>query len=352
MAKILYALMGDARGHFSRSLSVAQHMPQHEYLFLGGGAVLEMREMGYHVEELPMLATYYKHGRVDVPGTVANAARILCGRGKILQRLAELIRAFDPDLILSDYEYFTPLAARRLGRPCYSLDHQHVLTHCRYTPPTGQIYPRWLTFVPILGLYSNATRFLVSSFYELPPKTPQTEIFPPVLRQLVKNYRPFSGEHALVYMGNGVYEDIIPSLTARDRLFYVYGFGQRPAQGNVVFRPKSTGQFMEDLASCSYVISNGGHSLISEALYFGKPILCFPIPNVYEQFLNGHFLANSGFGLSSVDLKTHGQLLDAMEKGREGFAATIAKHNFWGNDKITARLQELMGTDRDLKIAE
>jgi uncharacterized protein (TIGR00661 family) len=343
MGKILYSLMGDARGHFSRCLSVAQHMPEHEYLFLGGGNALEFRELGYHAEELPMLATYYKHGRLDIAHTVGNAARILTQRDRIVQRAAEIIRAFDPDLILTDYEYFTPLAAERLDRPCYSLDHQHALTHCRYERPPGQLLARALLFAPLLGLYSKASRFLVSSFFELPPKAPNVEVFGPILRRLVKDFTPCQGEHALVYMSLGVSENVLPLLEGRDRKFLIYGFGERPARKNLEFRPKSIEGFMRDLASCSYVVSNGGHSLLSEALYFGKPVLCFPIPNLYEQFINGHFLEASGFGLSSLGATPRDALLDAMESRRESFAAALAQRNFWGNDRIATRLNELMG---------
>lgn len=343
MSKILYSLMGDARGHFSRCLSVAQHMPEHEYLFLGGGTALEFREYGYHAEELPMLATYYKHGSLDIAHTVGNAVRTLAQRDRIVTRAAEIIRAFDPDLILTDYEYFTPLAAKRLGRPCFSLDHQHALTHCRYDAPQGQHLSRWLLFAPLLGMYSKASRFLVSSFFELPPKAPNVEVFGPILRRLVKGYSPSQGEHALVYMSLGVYEDVLPLLERQDRKFHIYGFGERPARKNLEFRPKSTEGFMRDLASCRYVVSNGGHSLLSEALYFGKPVLCFPIPNLYEQYINGHFLETSGYGLSFMGATPHEQLLNAMEAQLDAFAATIAKQNFWGNDRLAARLNELMG---------
>lgn len=346
MAKILYAVMGDARGHLSRSLSVAQHMPQHEYLFLGGGAVLELREMGYNVEEAPMLATYYKEGRVDFGRTVGNAVRTLCSRRSIVARLAAIIEAFDPDLILSDYEHFTPLAARRLGRPCYSLDHQHLLTHCRYAHPPGNTLARWMTFAPILGLYSNATRYLVSSFYQLPPKSDDTEVVPPILRSLVKNYKPRQEDHALVYFSGGVYSSLLPYLEGRKQKYHVYGFGQLPERGNLIFRPTSTEGFMEDLASCCYVVSNGGHSLISEALFFGKPIVCIPIHFLYEQILNAHFLAACGFGEYVMAPAAVVGMCEAMEARREEYAERIKAQDFWGNDCIATRLQELIEAGR------
>jgi UDP:flavonoid glycosyltransferase YjiC (YdhE family) len=36
MSRICYGVMGDARGHLSRALAIAQELPQHEFLFIGG----------------------------------------------------------------------------------------------------------------------------------------------------------------------------------------------------------------------------------------------------------------------------------------------------------------------------
>ena len=45
---------------------------------------------------------------------------------------------FQPDVTMSDYEYFVPRAARRAGLPCLSVDHQHVITACRHPVPWTQ----------------------------------------------------------------------------------------------------------------------------------------------------------------------------------------------------------------------
>ena len=97
MARILYAIMGDARGHLSRSLSVAQQMDQHEFLFAGGNNVLELREKDYRVYELPILGTYYKDTRADIVATIRNALRLLFRRGEIIKGVIKKIEEFKPD---------------------------------------------------------------------------------------------------------------------------------------------------------------------------------------------------------------------------------------------------------------
>ncbi len=342
MARILYGIMGDARGHLSRSLSVVQHMQGHEFLFAGGGTVLELRDHDYEVYELPMLSTLYKDTRVDFVGTGANALRVLCGRAGIVNGLIKVIERFKPDLIISDYEFFVPLAARRMGLPCLSLDHQHVLTHCAYVPPPSQQLNRMLTCIPIMRLYSNATKYMVSSFYELPPKNQlSTEVVPPILRKDVRDFAPLSGDHVLVYSSAGAYKVLLPYLEKLHRPCHIYGYGDITNRGNLVFKPRSVHGFLQDLSTCCYVISNGGHNCISEALYYGKPVMCLPIHFLYEQFMNGHFLKDFGFGEYSMEVKKIDSKLRHIDNNIENYTRQIVKFNFWGNDQVVDRLQQM-----------
>ena len=72
MARILYGLMGDSRGHLNRALILARELPHHEFLFVGGQKALEIRGHGYNLEEIPLIETYYRNNSVDVAATVWN----------------------------------------------------------------------------------------------------------------------------------------------------------------------------------------------------------------------------------------------------------------------------------------
>jgi len=336
--------MGDARGHMSRSLAVAQTLAHHEFLFVGGGVVRELKQLGYLVEDLPMASTFFRDNRVDFPSTIANAVRVLAGRSSTIARLAAIIRSFDPDLIVTDYELFTPLAAHKLGRQCISLDHQHVLTHCVYDVPPQEKLNRFLTCFSVRHLYSAADRFLIISFFPLPPADPsRTEVWPPVLRRAVKDHQASQGDHALVYLSVNTFETLLPVLQSIDRKFLVYGFGDRPAASNLTFKPPSVDGFLEDMASARYVVTTGGHSTISEALYFGKPVLCYPIESAYEQFLNAHFLSKWGFGEHASGIRTTRSVLEHFEVRLGEYASRIQGHDFFGNHRVAGRLEEIMG---------
>jgi uncharacterized protein (TIGR00661 family) len=296
------------------------------------------------VESAPMASTLYAGGRVDLPGTFLHAMRVFRSRGAAIRRTAAIIEDFDPNLILSDYEYFTPLAARRAGRTCVSLDHQHILTHCLYPHPKGQFLSRWLTCSIVRHLYSACERFLVLSFFHFPPRDPNvTEVLPPVLRREVLRREPSDGDHILVYLNPHVSQGLLPMLGSTDRRVVVHGLGRRPARGNLLFKAPSTEEFLVDLASCCYVVANAGHTLMSEALHYGKPVLSFPVPFAYEQYINAHFLECMGFGKRvTLDL-ANGAVLDGFESRLGEYRSRIRTHHFAGNEEVTARLEALIG---------
>ena len=346
MARILYGVMGDASGHVNRAKIIAQELRHHEFLFVGGNRIQDLRAAGYLVEEVPLASTIYKGNSVDVLATMVNASKVF-GIGKsIVKRLADVIRQFDPHLIVSDYEYFTPLAARSLGRMCVSLDHQHILTCCTNVTLKGHYLSRFMTNSVIRVFYSNSLLHLIVSFFKLPPRDPSTtEIFPAILRREVTQYKPEEADHVLVYQTSPTFQRLFPLMESLNRPFYVYGFGTRPSHGNIVFKAPSVQGFLEDLATCQYVITNGGHNVISEALYLGKPVFSFPISYAYEQLINGYFLSELGYGAYSTAPNCSVQLLRSFEERLDDYRFRIRGGNYFGNELVAQRLEELIGCD-------
>jgi uncharacterized protein (TIGR00661 family) len=343
MGRILYGVMGDAGGHVSRSLAIAEQLKGHEVVFVGGGRVAELARAGHSVFAIPSLGTVLRDQRVDTVRTVAHCADALRQSPSVIARLTAFIREFDPDLIVTDYEYFLPRAARRLGMPCISVDRQHALTLCRYRPPAGHRLSRVLTSGIIRRLYSAASHYLICSFAPMQPIDPDlAEVLPPVLRRDVLSVEPGEGDHAVVYM-RGVPLDWVRALVGgRRRRFLVYGFGIDQEEGNLCLRRNSSERFLADLASCAYVISNGGHNVISEALYYKKPLLCFPVRLFYEQLLNAHLLAEAGYGAWHEADRGARAAVDAFEEELPGFLARVAARRPWDSQAIASRLQGLM----------
>lgn len=58
----------------------------------------------------------------------------------------------------------------------------------------------------------------------------------------------------------------------------------RKNDGNLQFKNFNEDEFYRDLASCRAVITNGGFSLMTEALYLQKPILSVPVKNSSSRY--------------------------------------------------------------------
>jgi len=343
VARIIAAVMGDSLGHLNQILAVVDAMREHEFLFVGGGTVLELRRSGYLVEELPLAGTLYANNRMDVWATAINAVKVYLGGPRIVRKVARIVRDFDPLLILTSWEYFVPLVARAMGRYCVSIDNQHFLTKCNYGWPKAERMSRFIFWLSVRPRHALARRHIINTFFPVTPIDPSvTDVFPPLIAPKVMEVAPSDGEHVLVYQTSPTFERLFSLLEEMPHHFIIYGFGERPQRKNLEFRPPSRERFVQDMASCRYVITNGGHTAISEALYFGKPVFAFPIQLAYEQFFNAYMLAALGYGEYSMDPVPQGKMIQEFEKKTDLYRANIRGGNFCGNARVAVRLREII----------
>lgn len=303
MARILYALNGQGRGHTSRVLAVADELRRrgHDVHFCcGDPAATTLRRRGLAVLPIPTPAEHVRGNRVRLWASVRRNAPLAFGAPQIIERLTERLRALGPDLVISDYEPFTPRAAQRLGLPCVALDHQHILTETRCRIPLRYAASAALTAlgVGVMTPRRLFDRVVVPSFF-FPPRRSGSNVhlIPPVLRRDVLGRHPTAGEHVLVYVnhpdGSG---GLLAALGAVDARFIVYNIPEPPdaeRYPNLTFRAPGPG-FLGDLASCRAVVCTAGFTLLSEALWLGKPVLALPNRGFFEQALNALYLREAG----------------------------------------------------------
>jgi uncharacterized protein (TIGR00661 family) len=339
MARILYGVHGTQHGHAIRALILARHLAAlgHEFRFVSSeeGAGLLEREFQVHRFENP--GTRYKNQRLDTPATLKLAARTLAKRGSELSRLDKLIKDFRPDAAISDYEYFVPIAAKRAGIPCLSIDHQHVISCCAHDVP-ARFWPDYLGIrASIRFLFSACSDYLAISFFQPPPKPgARARVVPAILRRSVIERTPTHGSHIVVYQSCGICDAFAPYLKTMDREFRVYGYKMDKVDGNLTFRNYSEDGFLDDLASCAYVICGGSHNLMSEALFFGKPVLSFPVAGAFEQQLNALYLKRLGYGRAADMSHLSPTLLPDFENNLDRMRQNIATGHFCGNEQVFA----------------
>lgn len=344
MARILYGVMGNTYGHVARSLAIAQRMPQHEFHFVGGRRVPEVIGPAYPVLDVPVKRAIHKNQRISVTGSYAHLFRCLAAFRDVRRRILELIERWQPDLAICDREFFLPHAARAAGLRCVSLDHSQILNCCRYPVPT-RLWPLWaVDRVEDRLMFGWTKRHLITSFYH-PPLRPgsNAELLPPVLRTEVTGIRPSSGDHVLVYQGTPTFHPLIEALRAQPRPVIVYGYrNEHATSGNLTFKPFHPRALLEDLASCAYVVTTAGHNLLCEAIYFGKPVLCFPVSLVFEQYLNAHYVRELGYGDFATTRKPGTDLFAAFERRLDERRSSTARESMNGTDRVVARVQQLI----------
>jgi uncharacterized protein (TIGR00661 family) len=80
-----------------------------------------------------------------------------------------------------------------------------------------------------------------------------------------------------------------------DYNFTIYGFNKEGKDDNLIFRKFNLEIFYKDISTSKAIITNGGFTVISEALYLRKPIFSLPL-NQFEQILNAKYIKKIGVG--------------------------------------------------------
>lgn len=346
MAKILYGVLGDTHGHVIRSTTIAAGMPEHEYHFVGGGPALERIAGRYPILEVPGLRAAYERERINVPATFSRILALLARTPRVVGRIRALIRDWRPDMAICDHELFLPIACRVEGVRCVSVKHSGLLLSCRYPVPSGQRLSWLLTTSYDRLLMASIRENYAVSFYHpaiKPGYRKRARLLPPVVRPRLRDLGARDGEHVLAYLTSPAFSTLIPALRAIERPVVAYGFlDEERVEGNVTFREPDEHRILEELSTCAYAVTNAGHNLLSEAFYFGKPVLCFPFANQFEQYLNAYYVRELGYGDFSTESTPDPRTFIRFESRLGTYRERLSERDFYGTDTVIAFLRALI----------
>ena len=96
------------------------------------------------------------------------------------------------------------------------------------------------------------------------------------------------------------------------------------------------------------MITGGGFSLLSEAVYLGKPVLSVPLHGQFEQLMNARYLDREGFGMSApaVDAATLGRFLERLDEFHGTLEGYVQDGNVEALGVITERVTEAAADTR------
>jgi uncharacterized protein (TIGR00661 family) len=341
MANILYGVNGEGSGHSSRAREVITHLEAQGHRVHVASFDRGYRNLkdDFDVTEIDGLRLAYVHNRVRYGKTVLRNLLHLPAAARRVRALGRKAEGWDLDLVITDFEPIACHVGHKLGLPVIAIDNQHLLTD------TDIIYPR--EYRKEAGAAKLVTRvmtpradaYLVISFFTPRVNKRKTFLFPPILRAEVLQAAPSQGDHVLVYVTSDARE-LTDVLTTVRQQFVCYGFNREDKDGNLEFRKPGLDGFLRDLSGCRAVIANAGFSLISEALYLGKPYLAWPVKRQFEQVFNAYYIGKMGYGAYWDDLNK--ERVESFLFNLEGYRQKLATYPRADNSALLAKVDELI----------
>ena len=161
------------------------------------------------------------------------------------------------------------------------------------------------------------------------------------MRREILAATPRSGEHVLVYQTSTSDQALLAELNrVTGCKFIVYGLRRNAVEGNCIIKNFSEETFAQDLASARAVVTNGGLSLIHEAIYLGKPILSVPVRHQFEQEMNARYLEEYGYGLAAA--RTEADILQAFLRQEHKYRKALKGHEQKGNEVLYRKVDRLI----------
>lgn len=301
--RIALSCCGEGFGHASRLVTLYQELKDRYNITIFCPSTVS----GYIRGKIPNARIMYiprftfvkKDGRIRYFDTVKKSIPILARLPWIIERLRRRLDALGVEAVVTDFDPFTSLAAKKSGIPVIEFNHPGIiLNHFSLVPAA------LASKAVALFMESYHDQRITCSFYE--------SGHGPLIRDELARLKPVKGDFYLVYL-NG-----IPRERVEELLCPFKGTGFR------IF-PDPKEDFARSLAECKGVITTAGHQLTSEAIFLGKPLYVIPHKGQYEQRLNGKMLERSGWGMVG-SLETIAETLPVFLRDIDSFPKPVQDH--------------------------
>jgi uncharacterized protein (TIGR00661 family) len=335
-------------GHATRSKVVVQHLLDagHEVVVVSSSRAYQLlaRTFPGRVHEIRGFHLAYKSLTVSKLRTAALTLRTAPDNLLVnFSKYRELLRDRQFDVVVSDFESFSYLFAKWKRLPVVSIDNMQIISRTRLdvaVPATEQDNLEVARQI-VRAKLPLSHHYFVTTFFPLPVIKPNTTLVPPIIRPEILAAQPTVGEHVLVYQSATTQSNLVQLLQGLPKQeFRVYGFNKEETHGNVQLKAFSEQGFINDLASARAIITNGGFSLISEAVYLRKPICAIPIPAQFEQFLNAAEVAKLGYGRHFESLTADN--VKALLYDLSGFETALSYYKQNGNEELFRQLDDVL----------
>ena len=301
MARILYALSGEGMGHAIRSQVVIKKLQKdHKVLVACGGKAYH--HLGRHFDKvIPIQSLHIVYNN----NIVSNRKTFLANLGNLFSHFSSVkflystIKKFRPDIIINDFEYITNYLSFFMRIPNIIIDNEQMIVKSRIRFSKKMRWDFVKSWLIVRFIVPKADFSFITSFFFPQLKVKNAAYCLPVIREEIREAKIKTKDYILVYQTSKTNKRLLRILKQSGNKFKIYGFGIIKTEGNLEFKEFNEKEFIRDLAESKAVIINGGFTVMSEALYFMKPILSIPIEKQFEQELNALYLQKLGYGMNA-----------------------------------------------------
>jgi len=321
MAKCIFIVQGEGRGHMSQSMALKEYLDDAghvvEAVFAGGrtpesfpGYFREFFQGKLHGFYSPyFLRTPNKKGIYVGKTLLFNMFRVSRYLREV-RRIRNEINILGPDVVFNFYDVVGALALRKVksGIRRIGIGHHFFLHLDGYRCNGNSWWNRRLLKIHTRLIMKSCDRVLALSFRE--EKGDATiEIVPPLIRKSFRefNYRP--GDRFLVYLLNEGYIFDLIRISQEDSGFSADVFTALSPEidlpPGICLHPMEDDKFREMMKKCRGLITTAGFDTVAEAAYQGIPMMVIPSQHHFEQRCNSADVERSGIGIA-VEQLVHG----------------------------------------------
>jgi uncharacterized protein (TIGR00661 family) len=343
--RVLYGVNGEGMGHATRSQVVIDSLlARHDVRVVASGAAFRyLRERLPRVDEIFGPTFDLEEGEIRRWGTVRQNLRLARKElPETVRTWAARVDEWAPNVVISDFEPLAGVYARLTRTPLIAVGNINMLDRCNHdTEILGRDREDFLLARAVSrAMVPGAVAYIVTTYFRPEVSRGGTTLVPPIVRPEIVAAEPERGEHLVVYWSGD--EAVLEALRSAGMRCLVYGMqgetDEVTTDGNLEFRPRSTDGFVEALRTSRGVVAGGGFSLLSEAVYLGKPILSIPLRGQFEQVINARYTARLGFGMCAptVTAEVMGEFVERLPE----FERALAGYEQSGNEVALRTIEE------------
>ncbi|MDO4962682.1 MAG: glycosyltransferase family protein [bacterium] len=304
MKKVLIGICGIGNGHINRQISVIKELIKNNYEVIIATESSKIEVLEAHFPNVHILT-------ITIPWIVCNKNGLSFTETlfkyenidvfkKFLEFGTEIERIFGkPDLVITDYEPNVAQYAYAMDIPLITMEQQSKFLYLNEIKIANQSIKE--EKYRINYFFPKYSKKIISSFFPLNIKEKNVLVVPPIVGNIKKTkMQDFVLIYFSPYSDSPEYDKLLSVLIKiTDKNFKVYSknsekYKELYDNKNIKFYNFNS-SFKEDLASCSCLISTGGHQLISEVIFLEIPVYVIPL-NTYEQKYNAKMIDHYNLG--------------------------------------------------------